>query len=95
MLENRKVYESHLEAQLAQWKADIDVIKAKANRAEVAAKVQYDKIIDDLQRTHDEAGHHLRNLSDASDEAWESLKLGTEKAWTRLRSEFHRSSGKP
>ena len=43
MLENRKAYESKLDAQLAQWKADIDVLKAKAKRAEVDARVSYDK----------------------------------------------------
>ena len=95
MLEHRKNYESQLEAQLAQWKADIDVIKAKASRAEVAAKVHYDQSIDHLHRLHEDAGHRLSSLKEASEEAWESLKLGTEKAWTRFSSEFHRSSEKP
>ena len=48
MLENRKIYESNLEAQLAQWKAEIDVLKAKVKRAEVDAKVQYDQSIDTM-----------------------------------------------
>jgi len=94
MLENRKVYESNLEAQLAQWKADIDVLKAKAKRAEVGAKVQYDKTIDSLQHTHDEAGKHLHNLKDAGDDAWENVKSGTEKAWTEFRALFHHSKDK-
>lgn len=91
MFENRKNYESNLEAQLAQWKADIDVIRAKATRAEVSARVQFDKTIDDLQRAHDAAGARLKSLMDASDDAWESLKMGTEKAWTEFRSQFHGS----
>ncbi|MBI1752678.1 MAG: coiled coil domain-containing protein [Acidobacteria bacterium] len=88
MLENRKVYEGHLEAQLAQWKAEIEVIRAKASRAEVSAKVQYDQSIEKLQRIHDDAEHQLCVLRDSADEAWESLKLSTEKAWTRFRSHF-------
>jgi len=48
MFEKRKAYESNLEAQLAMWKADIDVLQAKAGRAEVSAKVQYDKTIENL-----------------------------------------------
>jgi hypothetical protein len=89
MLEKRRAYENSLQAQLAQWKADIDVIKARANRAEVGAKIQYDKTLDSLQQTHEAAGHRLRGLMDASDEGWESLKLGTEKAWTEFRTQFH------
>lgn len=91
MLENRKNYESNLEAQLAQWKADLDVIRAKANRAEVSAKIQFDKTITSLQEAHDEAGIRLGSLKAATDDAWEGLKLGTEKAWTGIRSQFHHS----
>lgn len=94
MLEMRKAYETHLQAQLALWKADIDVLQAKARRAEVSAKVQYDTTIDSLQRTHAEAGERLRSLQDAGDETWESLKTGTEKAWTEFRDLFHRSKEK-
>jgi len=94
MFEKRKAYESNLEAQLAMWKADIDVLQAKAGRAEVSAKVQYDKTIDSLERTHAEAGKRLRSLQDAGDETWESLKAGTEKAWTEFRDLFHHSKGK-
>jgi len=94
MLEKRKAYESNLEAQLAMWKADIDVLQAKAGRAEVSAKIQYDQTIDSLERTHAEAGKRLRSLQDAGDEAWEGLKAGTEKAWTEFRDLFHHSKGK-
>jgi putative heme iron utilization protein len=94
MLENRKAYESNLQAQLALWKADIDVLQAKARRAEVSAKVQYDKTIDSLRHTHAEAGERLRSLQDAGDEAWEGLKTGTEKAWTEFRALFHQSKEK-
>lgn len=94
MLENRKAYESKLDAQLAQWKADIDVLKAKAKRAEVDAMVNYDKAIDVLERKHDEVGHHLRDLKVASDDAWESVKAGTEKAWLELKSLLQRSAEK-
>lgn len=94
MFENRKAYESQLEAQLATWKADIDVLKAKAKRAEVGAKVQYDKTIDRLEKTHQDASVHLTRMKDAGDEAWEGIKSGTEKAWTEFRSLFVDSHAK-
>ena len=95
MLENRKNYESKLDAQLAQWKAEIDVLKAKARRTEVDAKVQYDQSIDALQRKHDEAAKQLHHLKAASDEAWEGLKVSTEKVWTEFKALFHDSPTAP
>ena len=94
MFENRKIYESQLEAQLATWKADIDVLKAKAKRAEVGAKVQYDKTIDSLEKTHKDASGHLSRMKEAGDEAWEGVKTGTEKAWTEFRDFFVHSHAK-
>ena len=95
MLANRKAYESKLDAQLAQWNADLDVLKAKARRAEVEAMVNYDKAIDALQRKHDEASVHLDKLKAATDEAWEGAKEATEKTWHELKAMFHGSAGKP
>lgn len=91
MLEDRKIFESKLEAQLAQWKAEIDVLKAKAKRTEVDAMVNYDKVIENLQHKHAEAGTRLQQLKTASDEAWESLKTSTEKAWEEIKGLFQGS----
>lgn len=94
MLKDRKAYESTLDAQLAQWSADLDVLKAKAKRAEVDAKVAYDKSIDSMQRKHDEAQKRLGALKAASDEAWESMKTSTEKVWGEVKALFQSSTGK-
>ncbi len=91
MHENRKIYESNLEAQLAQWKAEIDVLKAKAKRAKVDAMIQYDQSIDSLQGKHDEAAKRLRSLKAASDDAWEGMKASTEKVWTEFKALFQDS----
>jgi iron-sulfur cluster repair protein YtfE (RIC family) len=92
MLKDRKAYETTLDAQLAQWSADLNVLKAKATRAEVNAKVQYDKVIDAMQHKHDEAGKNLRALKNATDEAWESMKTSTEKVWVEVKALFEKSS---
>jgi SMC interacting uncharacterized protein involved in chromosome segregation len=95
MLKNRRVYETDLDAQWAQWKADIDVLKAKARRTEVDAMVEYDKAIDALQRKHKEAGNRLNRLKAASDEAWEDIKATTEKTWSEVKSLFQTSAATP
>jgi RNA-splicing ligase RtcB len=95
MLENRKIYESNLEAQLAQWSAEIDVLKAKVRRAEVDAKVSYDQSIDAMQRKHDEAAKRLHSLKAASDDAWENMKSSTDKVWTEFKALFQESAKTP
>jgi hypothetical protein len=95
MLDHRKIYENKLEAQLAQWKAEIDLLKAKAARTSVEAKVKHDQLIDDLQGRHDEAAEYLRKLKIATDEAWVHAKASTEQAWGEVKAFFQRSSEKP
>ena len=92
MLEDRKAYETRLDEQLAKWKADLDVLKAKAARAEVDAKAGYDRTIEALDRKYTEAGHHLRELRGATDDAWENLKDHTEKAWEEIKAAFSKPS---
>jgi len=94
MLKNRKVYESNLEGQLAQWQADIDVLKAKAKRAEVQAAIEYDKTIDALQRQHSEARQHLANLRRAGDDTWEDIKASTDTAWKGFKALFQSSTSR-
>ncbi len=88
MLEDRKAYESKMDAQLAQWRADIGVLKAKTKRTGVDVMVNYDKAIDAMQEKHDEASKLLSGLQAATDEAWENVKAGTEKVWLQLKAEF-------
>jgi multidrug resistance efflux pump len=85
---DRKAYESKLDEELARWKADIDLIKAKGKRAEVEAMDRYDQAIDALQRKHEEAETQLRRLKTASDEAWEGLKDRTEEIWLEFKALF-------
>lgn len=91
MLQDRKAYETRLDEQLAKWKADLDVLKAKAARAEVGAKAGYDRSLEALDKKYYEAAERLHELKNATDEAWESLKEHTEKAWEEVKAAFTKS----
>jgi hypothetical protein len=90
MLPERKSYEKKLDAQLAQLATQIDRIKTKVQRKGVDTMIRFDRIADSLLRMHDEASHHLGELQAASDEAWESVKSGTDKTWLEIKSAFKR-----
>lgn len=83
-MSKKEAYEKKLEAQLDEWNAKIDVLKAKAQRAGADAKVDYEETIEDLQQKRAAAKSKLQDLREASDDAWDDLKEGVEQAWDNL-----------
>lgn len=75
MRDKRKAYEEKLDAQLDEWKEQIDLHEAK---------LEYYKTIDALQHKQDDVRTKLHELKTAGDEAWEDLKIGAGKAWAEV-----------
>jgi hypothetical protein len=94
MSDERKAYVKKFDAQLKEWRAEIDRFKAKADKAEAGAKTEYYKILLALQHKQDQAAIKLDDLKTASDEAWEDLRAGTEKAWAEIKTSFHEAASK-
>ncbi len=88
MNEKRKAYEEKFDAQLNEWSAQIDLFKAKADKAQAEVKIEYYKAIDALQHKQKDAKGKLRELKIAGDEAWEDLKKGAEKAWDEVKAAY-------
>lgn len=80
----KESYQKKLQAELDQWSADIDKLKAKANKAESDIKLEYYEQVEALRVKQEEAKEKLSELKAASDDAWEDLKAGTESAWHAL-----------
>ena len=94
MTDKRRAYEEKLEAQMKEWNAQIDLLKAKADTAKAEAKVEYYARIEALQQKQDMARTKLQELRAAGDEAWEDLKAGVENAWDEVKSAFHDAASK-
>jgi multidrug resistance efflux pump len=80
----KEAYEKKLQAQLDEWGAEIDKLKAKADKAEADAQLEYYKQIEDLRSMQQAANEKLAGLKEASDNAWEDLKAGIDSAWDSL-----------
>ena len=76
----KEAYEKKLEAQLNEWSAQIDKLKAQAELAEADAQIQYQKQVKELRAMQDEAEQKLRELQKSSDTAWQDLKAGMDNA---------------
>jgi hypothetical protein len=84
VMNRKQAYEERLRAELDEWTAKIDVLKAKADKAEAGAKLKYYETIEELQSKQVLARDKLRRLHEASGDAWIDLKKGVESAWSDL-----------
>jgi len=80
----KDAYQQKLQARLDEWNADIDKLKARADKAEASVKLGYYEQIEDLKMKQEAAREKLAELKLASDDAWEDLKAGAESAWDSL-----------
>ena len=82
----KDAYLEKMEAQFREWGAKIDELKAKADKAEAGAKIEYIKQLDVLKAKRDAAQTKLGEIRAAGEDAWEGMKSGVEGAWTELKA---------
>lgn len=80
----KEAYEKKRQAQLDEWGAEIELLKAKADKAKAEARVKYNLQIEELRAKKKAAAEKLAKLKGAGDDAWEDLKIGVEGAWEAL-----------
>lgn len=81
-------------AQLDEWKADIDKLKAKAKGASADVQIDMQKRIDALDARMTEAGTKLDELSAAGADAWDGLKKSVEHTWDGLKTSMREALDK-
>ena len=90
----KDAYIDKMEAQLREWGAKIDELKAKADKAKTGAKIEYMKQLDSLKDKRDAEQTKLGEIRAAGEEAWESLKTGVEGAWSELKAAIDGAANK-
>ena len=79
-MNKKEAYEQKLEAQLDEWNAEIDKLRAKANKATAEARIEYDDQIKSLNAQRDTVRQRLDELKRSGAGAWEELRDGLESA---------------
>ena len=80
-MSDKNAYEQKLEAQLKIWQAEMDKLRAQAEKASADARLQYDKQMSELAGYQKQGKEKLRELQDANEQAWVDMRQGMEKAW--------------
>lgn len=90
----RKAYHGNMEENLRQIGAKIDELMAKGYEKSADAKVEYEKTMKVLKVKQAEASKKLKEVSEASDEAWEHIKKGADTAVHELKSAWESARSK-
>jgi septal ring factor EnvC (AmiA/AmiB activator) len=87
-MNEKELYQQKKQAQLDEWKAEVDKFKAKASEASADAQMELNKQIEALEGKIMEGKAKLAEIAAAADDAWESIKGGMESAWNSMKSAF-------
>lgn len=93
-MNDKELNRQKFQAQLDEWKADIDKLKEKAAGAKADAQLDMNKLVADLEAKVKIASDKLAGLAEASDEAWDSAKKSVESSWDSLKSSIHHAVAK-
>lgn len=93
-MSTKQAYKQKLDAQMNEWRAEIDKLRAKFNKADADTKIETEKEIGQLEARFEAAKAKMRELSDAGDEAWESLRKGIDSSFDSMKSAFQEAKAK-
>jgi chromosome segregation ATPase len=93
-MKEKELYQQKKQAQLDEWKADVNKFKAKASRASAEAQLELNRQIEALEGKIEKGKTKLAEIADASEDAWESIKEGVESAWDSMKLSFSSAAAK-
>jgi predicted trehalose synthase len=82
----RDAYVERLKSQLDEWNASIDRLEETARVAKSEAQLEYRERLATLRAKRDNLREKIGEVQKASEDAWEILKDGVEKAQSELKS---------
>ncbi|HMB14579.1 MAG TPA: hypothetical protein VKN37_11255 [Roseovarius sp.] len=81
---DKETYQKKLQAQLDQWKAEIDKLQAQSREASADMQAKYHEQIKDLREKRTEMEAEYDKIQAASAEAWKDFKTGADQAWENM-----------
>lgn len=93
-MSDKELYRQKKQAELDEWQAKVDQLKAKASGASADAQLEMNKQIEALESKIEEGQAKLAEIAETSDDAWESFKERFESAWDSVKSAFSEAASK-
>jgi hypothetical protein len=84
----RENYQTQMEKQLNEWKAQTERFKAGADQIEANSKAQYDKHLEKLRAMQADAWENFYKLKGANESTWAEVKTHMDKAGGEVKAAF-------
>jgi len=85
-MELKEVYKQKRSAQLKEWSAQISLLEARLENAGADLKVTRAEQLQELRAKQHAASEKMKELGQASGEAWEQVKETADKVWDDLKA---------
>jgi chromosome segregation ATPase len=83
-MSTKEAYKQKIEAEVELAQAKLAKLKAEAKNSAADVRIEYENQIEELEQKIGATKTKLKELSEASEEAWEHMKSGVENAWNTL-----------
>jgi predicted nucleic acid-binding Zn-ribbon protein len=87
----KDVYIEQAKAQLAQWNAEIQKMRADVAAAQSQGRAEFTRQLEELKQRRDAAEADLARLSEASGSAWDDMKASFDTAQDALAEGFEKA----
>lgn len=85
-MDTRELYKQKVEAQIHEWSATLDVLKARTEKLTVQAKLDMQPSIDAVHAKYDAAKAKLDKIGAATDDTWDEVVKDVDHAWSDLKA---------
>ncbi len=92
--DTKHAYADKMAAQLKEWGAKADVVKAKIAKGTADARIDYHEWVADWHKKESAFRSKLEEVKEASAEGFEKVKAGAQIIWDELSNLMHRASDK-
>ncbi len=93
-MSTKDAYKLKIEAEMELAQAKLAEFKAQAKSSEAEAQIKNAQHIEELEKKIGDTKSKLKELGEASDDAWEHLKDGVEGAWNALSAAIRNAANK-
>lgn len=85
-METREIYKQKYEAQLHEWGAKLDLMKAQSEKLSAQAKLDAAPHLDSVHTKFEAAKAKLAELAAATDDKWDGFTKDVDHMWHDLKS---------
>jgi len=93
-MDKREAYRDLAKAQIKEWEAKIDLLKARGEKATAGAKIDMINAVEKLQAEKKALQKRIAEMMDSGGDAWEKLKDGMEKAMDEMKKSIDKTMEK-